>query len=286
MKLKRLVAVVAAVTVIGTFAAVSQIGEQAQASDHDDGETDLKSRALNLTDHFAFKTPVGTAPAASDKLALIMYFNPRSLPGRQYFLSPDARYEFHVTKVTGAKTAQAAPKDDYVFRFEASAPQANGTQFITMTVFRDNTVVGTHIGASTPFASSKTGTITTNNATIDAMPGFQYFVGMRTDSFFFDVNRFFQVRAFLAQRFFGGAAGAGDATASLAPNCEGDPFLGGILNPGSDLDGDSVNLFNPPTCAPDFTKNLNVTAIVLSVPKAFLGGGNVFDTWSSISVLQ
>ena len=29
-------------------------------------------------------------------------------------------------------------------------------------------------------------------------------------------------------------------------------------------DGDNINLFHPPSCAPDFTKNLNVTAIALN----------------------
>jgi hypothetical protein len=287
MKLQRLCAAIAALTTIGTIMAGSRIEHtpEAHASDHDDGETDLKSRALNLTDHFAFKTPVGTPPAPTDRLALVMYVNPRSLPGRQYFLSPDARYEFHVAKVIGPKTSPAIPRNDFVFRFEASPPQANGTQFITLSVIRDTTVVATHIGASTSFAASKAGTVVTNNAVAEGN-SLQYFVGMRTDSFFFDVNRFFQVRAYLAKRFFGGAAGNGDASAALAANCEGDAFLANIVTPGSDVDGDGVNLFNPPTCAPDFTKNLNVTAIVLSVPKALLGGGNVYDTWSTISVLQ
>jgi hypothetical protein len=219
-----------------------------------------------------------------------MYFNPRSLPGRQYFLSTNARYELHVTKVA-TKTTPPAPKDDFVFRFEASAPSAAGVQFITLTVFRDGQAIGSHVGSSTSFAASQaddpagTRTIVNNAATVDGQT-LNYFVGMRADSFHFDVNRFFQVRAFLAQRFFGGAGGIGDATAGLAANCEGDPFLGGVLNPGSDLDGDVINLFNPPTCAPDFTKNLNVTAIVLNVPKALLGGGDIYDTWSTISVLQ
>ena len=53
-------------------------------------------RALNLTDHYAFKS--GT------DLALIMYFNSRSMPGRQYYLSTNARYELHVSKAA-SKTA-------------------------------------------------------------------------------------------------------------------------------------------------------------------------------------
>lgn len=285
MKLKRLWAVIAAAVSCG-IAAMSQLGDPppAHASDHDDGETDLKSRALNLSDHFAFRSP---ADASGNTLALVMYVNPRSLPGRQYFLSSNARYEFHITKVVN-KTDATVPKDDIVLRFEASAPQTTGDQFITMTVLKNGTMTGTHIGKSTTFEASKAGAIVNNAATVEGQT-VSYFVGQRADSFFFDVNRFFQVRAFLAARFFGGPGGVGlpictspgqTSCATLAPNCEGDAFLQG------DLDGDAINLFNPPTCAPDFTKNLNVTAIVANVPKALLGGGNVYDTWSTISVLQ
>jgi hypothetical protein len=257
---------------------------QALASDHDDGETDIKSRALNLTDHFAFKSP-----AAPDQLSMIMYFNPRSLPGYPYFMSTNARYELHVSKVAG-KTDAPTTKDDYVFRFEAGPPDANGIQSITLTVLKDGNVVGTHSGASTSFAQSKAGNITTNTGSVGGID-VKYFVGQRADSFHFDVIRFFQVRAFLAQRFFGGAGGKGDATATLAPNCRGDQFLS-ILNANPAAgekngvsDGDNINLWNPPSCAPDFTKNFNVTAIVLNVPFAELGG-TIFDTWSTISVAE
>ena len=106
--------------------------------------------------------------------------------------------------------------------------------------------------------------------------------GLRADGFHFDVQRFFQVRSFLAQRFFGGTGGVGDPTAGLAANCEGDAFLAGV----GDLDGDSINLWNPPSCAPDFTKNYNVTSIALNIPIAALGGGDIFDTWSTISVKE
>ena len=86
-----------------------------------------------------------------------------------------------------------------------------------------------------------------------------------------------------ADRFFGGPGGVGNASALPAPNCRGDALLAeGDAGP----DDDAVNLFNPPSCAPDFTKNLNVTAIVLNVPIAQLGGGPVFDTWSTISVAE
>jgi hypothetical protein len=258
----------------------------ATASDHDDGETDSKARALNLTDHFAFKSP-----ASPDQLSLIMYLNPRSLPGRQYFLSTNARYEFHVSRAA-SKTATPSGADDITFRFEAGAPDASGVQPITMTMLKNGEEVGRHTGSSTSFIGSKTDQITTNMANIGG-GNMRYFVGQRQDSFHFDVVRFFQVRAFLAQRLFGGAGGKGDATASLADNCRGDKFLANLQNggvaaneKGGVSDGDVINLFNPPSCAPDFTKNLNVTAIVLNVPIASLqaNGETVFDTWSTISV--
>jgi len=263
-------ALTAALAIVTTL----HVGE---ASDHDDGEHEKKPRSLNLTDHFAFKSP---NPAAQDELALIMYFNPRSLPGRQYAMSTNARYEFHVSKVDD-KLASPTVKDDYLFRFEAQAPDAAGVQKIKLTVLKDGKEIGTHDGTSTEFGKSKSGGITTNTGAPGGMT-VKWFVGQRADSFHFDVVRFFQVRAYLADRFFGGANGTGNAAAMLANNCRGDKFLGPDVEP---ADADAINLFNPPSCAPDFTKNLNVTAIALNVKIPELGGA-VFDTWSTISVAE
>ena len=277
MKRTRLIAALTFAASAATVGATYNLG---YASDHDDGESDLKARALNLTDHYAFKSP--TSPS---ELSLVMYVNPRSLPGRQYFLSTNARYEFHVSKVA-SRTAAPTASEDYVFRFEAGAPNMAGVQMITLTVLKNGQVVGSHTGSSTGFAASKANTVTTNNGTVDGA-AVKYFVGQRSDSFHFDVVRYFQVRSFLADRFFGGAGGNGNANAGLAANCRGDAFLAGVLGgtePNADADG--INLWNPPTCAPDFTKGLNVTSIALNVPISYLGGGTIFDTWSTISVKQ
>ena len=265
------------------IASLGLLGRTSEASDHDDGENANKERALNLTDHFAFKSP-----SDPNALSLIMYFNPRSLPGKQYNLATNARYEFHVTKQS-AKSNAATGHDDWVFRFEAGPPNADGAQAIKLTVLKDVggtlTEMGTNDGMSTTIGASKANTITTNTGTGVGGVDVKWFVGQRADSFAFDVVRFFQVRAFLAGRFFGKGgtptAPKGDASTSLAPNCRGD----GLLDEGPNPDHDVVNLWNPPSCAPDFTKNLNVTAIVLNVPIAELGG-TVFDTWSTISVAQ
>lgn len=255
------------------------------ASDHDDGETDVKARSVNLTDHFAFKS---TDPATPNDLSLIMYFNPRALPGHPYYMSTNARYEFHLSRV-GARTDAATVAENFVFRFEAGAANAAGVQPVTLTVLKDGVVQGTPYtaGTTTSFADSKAGGSALKTFSGDAAGvHFKYFIGMRADSFTFDVQRFFQVRKFLADRFFGGTGGNGDpnAVARLAPNCKGQGLLAGVLGASED-DGDNVNLFNPPECAPDFTKNYNVTAIVMNVPLADLGG-SIFDTWSTISVAQ
>lgn len=277
--------VLMSISVLAVIAVIAVAGRTGYASDHDDGETDLKARALNLSDHFAFKSP-----ADPTKLSMIMYFNPRSLPGKQYSMSTKARYELHVSKVA-TRTSGPTAKDDFLFRFEAAAPDPTGAQQITLTVFKDGQPLGTNIGTTTTIGASKAGALTTNIGTVGGID-VKYFIGPRADSFHFDVVRFFQVRAFLAARFFGGAGGNGDATATLADNCRGDKFLAKLLpNPatgeaGGVPDADLINLWNPPSCAPDFTKNLNVTAIVLNVPISQLGGGPIFDTWSTISVAE
>src|ERR1700742_2222883 len=124
-------------TLLAAVAAIATAGHTVYASDHDDGETDLKSRALNLSDHFAF-----TKPGDKTKLELVMYFNPRGLPGKQYSLSTKARYEFHVSKVAH-NTDKPTVADDYVFRFEAGAPDATGAQPITLTTFKGGVQSGT-----------------------------------------------------------------------------------------------------------------------------------------------
>jgi hypothetical protein len=263
------------VAVGAAFLALTQ-GQIGHASDHDDGEIDLKSRGLNLSDHFVFKS--------GSELAFVMYFNPRGLPGKQYFMSPNARYEFHVAKVA-SKTATPSAAEDYVFRFEAGPPNAAGVQDVTLTVLQNGTVIGNHTGKTTDFAASKANTGLTINTGAVGSVDVKWFIGMRADSFHFDVIRFFQVRQFLAGRFFGGTGGNGNASASIAPNCRGDAFLAGVLGTEPNADADGVNLFNPPSCAPDFTKNYNVMSIALNVPIADLGG-SVFDTWSTVSVKQ
>ena len=69
------------------------------ASNHDDGELDLKGRALHTTDFFVFREQDQNGSAGPDDLVFIMNVNPRSLPRQEYYFSTGAQYDIHVTRV-------------------------------------------------------------------------------------------------------------------------------------------------------------------------------------------
>ena len=48
------------VSLLATGAMIAATTQQSKASDHDDGEQADKSRELNLSDHFAFRSPAGS----------------------------------------------------------------------------------------------------------------------------------------------------------------------------------------------------------------------------------
>ena len=111
----------AAVTVALLAGAIGWVG--VHASDHDDGETDKKSRSLDLTDLYAFRENDQDTGAAAGNLVLILCSNPRSVARQQYFFSTNARYEFHLTQRAG-NTAAVTGADDVTLRFEFGAPDA------------------------------------------------------------------------------------------------------------------------------------------------------------------
>ncbi len=229
---------------------VGAFGAFTRASDHDDGESDLKSRALNLTDLYAFRESDQNASVKDDNMILVMNTNPRSVARQQYSFSSKARYEFHVTRVKD-KDAMASGKTDMLIRFEFSPANAKGVQEITVTGIRDGgqrTVQVTTDGKAimtTPIGSSPT----VNQVLVDsAGGGISLFAGLREDPFFFDVEQFFRVRA--------GLAGLGEKV--------------GFRSPGA-----------------DFTAGYNVNSIVARVPMGWFkgaSGATTFDVWETISV--
>lgn len=229
------------------------------ASDHDDGEIDYKGRSLNLTDLYVFREDnQDPTTGSSSNLVLIMNTNPRSLARQQYYFSTNARYEFHITRVY-SRDETPSGSDDVVLRFEFATPNQNNQQAITLTALKDNrefraisatngsAILTTNLAGSTGDSNLVINTVNLNGSPVTV------FAGLREDPFFFDVEAFFRVRAFLR--------GEGP-TASFRPASE----------------------------AVDFTAGYNVNSIVVKVPIAFLrsngGNENIFDVWETISLLQ
>ncbi|HLO51062.1 MAG TPA: DUF4331 domain-containing protein [Kamptonema sp.] len=220
------------------------------ASDHDDGEVDTKGRAVNLTDVYVFREKDQNPSAADGDLVLVMNSNPRSLARYQYYFSPNALYQFHVTQV-GDVNATPTGQGDVILRFAFTPPNERGLQAVTITAIRNGaTTTATTTINGGPIVTTPLNNNTIANTVSLGGSNLTVFAGLREDPFFFDVEQFFRVRA--------GALGGG-------------PKVG----------------FREPNQAVDFTKGYNVNTIAVRVPKAFLQGGtaaNTFDVWTTISV--
>ena len=230
------------------------------ASDHDDGETNIKSRNLSLTDLYVFREDWHSGNVSDEgNLVFVMNTNPRSLPRQHYFFNTEAVYSFHVSPRGTDPNSAVNGADTMRFDFRFGPPDPTTfRQSIQMDVVRQN-VSGAFISQATvtdgltttapPLLGDPNPAPFTNNFTIDGAP-MKLFAGLREDPFFFDVEAFFRVRA--------GAAGGG-------------PAVG----------------FAPAIDAVDFAQGYNVNAVVLSVPISFLQSGGtdtIFDVWESVSI--
>ncbi|NEZ67214.1 DUF4331 domain-containing protein [Leptolyngbyaceae cyanobacterium CCMR0082] len=174
------------------------------ASDHDDGEVDVKGRNLNITDVYAFREKDQNPNASEDDLILMMNTNPRSLARQQYYFSTNARYEFHIDSVAN-KDAKVAGQPDLTLRFEFGPPNENQEQEVTVTTIRDGKTRVRKAVTTSLFDSSPN----INNVKLGG-ERLTVFAGLREDPFFFDVEQFFRVRA--------GAAGIGPAVGFRSAN--------------------------------------------------------------------
>lgn len=192
---KQTVRLTASVLGIAVIAGASAL--YVQASDHDDGESEIKGRNLNLTDLYAFREVDQNPHASEDNLVFIMNTNPRSVARQQYYFSTKARYEFQVDAVTD-KDSPVEGEADVILRFEFDAPDTARRQAFTVTAIHSNGQTQTATGYTT--ALNQDPTVNTVNLGDDTL---KVFAGLREDPFFFDVEQFFRVRA--------GALGQGPA---------------------------------------------------------------------------
>ncbi|MEY4530351.1 MAG: hypothetical protein RLZZ156_1072 [Deinococcota bacterium] len=235
---------------VASLLAAAGIGAFVTASDHDDGESDSKARALNLTDLYVFREKDQNPSVSDDSLVFIMNTNPRSVARQQYAFSSNARYEFKVTRVRN-KDDMATGKTDALLRFEFSAPDAKGQQAMTVTGIRDGAqrIVKTNTEGQPIMTTPLGAAPKLNQVAVDsAGGGITVYAGLREDPFFFDVEQFFRVRA--------GLAGLGPSV--------------GFRSPGV-----------------DFTAGYNVNTVAVRVPMGWLAsasGATTFDVWETISV--
>lgn len=241
-----------------------------KASDHDDGETNIKARNLNLTDLYVFRQDWQDNSVAdnANNMAFIMNTNPRSLPRQQYFFNTNAIYSFFVSRrATQNDAVTGVP--DIAFDFNFGTPTTDGQQAITVNIRRftngqevtKETVNG---GLTTPanFIAGTAIPAPVNNNVATANGALTVFAGLREDPFFFDVDSYFRTRAALV-----GKAGPN------RPNTDGRG--NGLLTAATDAN------------AIDFAKGYNVNAIAVRIPITLLKGGTtngVFDVWETISV--
>jgi Domain of unknown function (DUF4331) len=225
-----------------------------QASDHDDGDIDVRSRALSLTDLYVFREQDQNSSAAADDLILVMNTNPRSLARQQYFFSTEARYEFKIARVNNLDGTPTGSPDMTIRVTFGAAHSGTRRQPMTITLLEKGKqpVVINRTQSNRPIVT--TPLISANDPVTNAIAikgrGVSVFAGLREDPFFFDVEQFFRVRAGLLGR------------------------------------GPSVG-FRTADKALDFTKGYNVNTIVMRVPRRLLQSGTqatTFDTWLTISV--
>ena len=240
-----------------------------KASDHDDGETNIKARNLNLTDLYVFREDWQTCNAAENtNMVFIMNTNPRSLPRQQYFFNTNAVYSFFVSRRAGVNDAVTGVPD-MAFDFNFGAPSAAGQQSITLNIRRfvngqestKETVGAGSTTAAAPLIGNPNPT-PVNNPVATANGNLTVFAGLREDPFFFDVDSYFRTRGLLA-----GAPG---------PDRTGVNVRGNALIPAA---SDATAI--------DFAMGYNVNAIAVRIPIALLKGGTnngVFDVWETIAV--
>ena len=258
----------------GVITAAFHTTAPVKASDHDDGETNIKARNLNLTDLYVFREDWQTGVVADNtNMVFIMNTNPRSLPRQQYFFNTNAVYSFFVSRRAGIEDAVTGVPD-MAFDFNFGAPGANGVQAITLNIRRFNngaegtkeTVSAGSTTAAAPLIGSPNPAPNNNNV-VTANGNLTVFAGLREDPFFFDVDSYFRTRAFLASN----GVVTPDRSGIVPPDGRGNGLIPGAT------DANAI----------DFAKGYNVNAIAVRIPIALLKGGTtngVFDVWETIAV--
>jgi len=145
-----------------------------RTSDHLDQPFPGLAPNIDITDLYAFHP--GTTTQDLSKVVFVLNINPLTGSGLHPTFSSTARYNVKVDT-----NEDAIP--DILYRFTFSAPDAGGTQTVTLTMLRGNNARVTN-GNGATLAQGQTGTI------LAGIGDSRVFAGLRDDPFFFDLAAF------------------------------------------------------------------------------------------------
>jgi hypothetical protein len=217
-----------------------------QGSDHADTAENMARPGADLSDLYIFPSPRNT-----NNVVFVLNCHPLLAPGTAGRVSfdPDVLYQFKIDN-TGDGV------EDLVMqaKFEGVGP----TQRVRISGPVKPSLTGTssRVEAALP-------TVGRINSIFQPTAGMTVFAGAREDPFFLDLDRLFQIFP--------------DRQTPLLP-----PRRNNDINT-PDPNRPRVNGFRPKGEARDFFRNLNLLSIVIELPKAKLGTGNI-GVWMTTSV--
>jgi hypothetical protein len=241
----------AAVLVAGwLLSAALTLPNRMTASDHADTAENFNRIGADITDVFIFPSPVN-----DNNVVIIMDVHgliPAGQGGNSSF-DPQVLYQMKID-TTGDFVEDIVIQTRFVGFGPGQKVVVSGPAQPLMT------------GTTTVFGRPNpvTGTI---NKTFTTSTGMQVFAGVRSEPFFFDLNRFF---AILPDRMTPLSGGQVNLPAPNTPQVNG--FRGFPAGSGFDT-----------TPAVDFLANLNVLSIVVELPRAALGGEKI-NVWETTSL--
>jgi Domain of unknown function (DUF4331) len=240
----RKLALTTAATTVALAATMMSLG-RVSASDHADTAENFNRIGADLTDVFMFPNP--TDPS---RVVLVMDSHgliPAGQGGNVVF-DPNVLYQFKIDN-TGDFV------EDLVIQFRFRGTGKNQEVFVSGP--HRPLVTGTVSLFGTP--REHVGTI---NHPFQLAGGIEVFAGVRSEPFFFDLNRFF--------------AAFPDRMTPLTGQQVNFPSIMAANTP-------QVSGFRPPGQAKDFLIDLNVMSIVVELPKAMLGQG-LIRLWETTSL--
>ncbi len=223
------------------------------ASDHADTAQNVNRQGADLTDLFIF-------PSTSDPSKVVLVMDVHGLlPAGQaakFSFDPGVLYQFKID-VTGDVV------EDLVIQARFSGVGPNQKVLIAGPYRPYKT------GSTTVFANPWP-TIGTINQAFTINGSMKVFAGVRSDPFFFDLNRFYAILPDRMTPLTGRQIDFPSIQSADTPQVNG--FRGFPAGSGFDT--------SPPM---DYLANLNVGSIVVELPRAMLGGGMI-KVWMTTSV--